>query len=74
MHLFRSGLSFVISHYGWSRISEEQQNFSGNMSSIRETVAWSLRMAIKNFAVSNFYKNLKIGLQDAGKFYKVGVD
>lgn len=85
-HLYKNGIlyhiygdpayplsSFIISPYGGSRITEEQQIFNRHMSSVRETVEWGFSRVIANFAFLDFKKNLKIGLQDVGKYYKVGV-
>ena len=41
------------------------------MSTIRESVEWGFNKIVQLFGYLDFKKNLKIGMQPVGKYYKV---
>lgn len=65
--------SFIISPFGGSRTTLEQEEFNKSMSSVRETVEWGFSRVVANFAFLDFKKNLKLEIQDIGHYYPIGV-
>lgn len=56
-----------------NRLTQEQQNFNFNMSTVRQVVEWGFGKVTREFAFLDFSKNQKLLLQDLGSMYSVGV-
>jgi len=58
--------------YKGSYLTPMQEEFNSRMSGVRIVVEWGFSKIIALFAFLDFKKNLKILLQDVGKYYLVG--
>lgn len=54
-------------------LTSTQKKFNYGMSRTREAVEWGFSKVLQFFAFVDFKKNLKIGLQQVGNYYKVAV-
>lgn len=52
-------------------MTPQQQQFSTEMSAVRETVEWGFNLIVRNWAFVDYRRNLKIGKQPIGRLYFV---
>lgn len=62
----------LITPFKGHELTSQRQICNKKMSRIRESVEWGFGKIIQQFAYLDFKKNLKIGLQQVGRYYLVG--
>lgn len=59
--------------YCGARLTEQQQRFNEEMSTVRQAVEWGFGKVISLFAFLDYKKKQKLLLQDVGAMYKTAV-
>ena len=65
--------SHLISPYGSTNITPDQQKFNSQMSKCRQAVEWGFGEVVRIFPFLDFSKNMRLLLQPVGIYYLIGI-
>ena len=62
---------YLQAPFGGANLTRQEEEFNTAMSKVRVSVEWVFGDVVNYFKFNDFKKNLKIGLSQIGKFYRV---